>query len=124
MMRWSEQQLTDYLDRHGAAGQPNTAVTSAPPFAVCSDIILDLPPPPSVNKTRKIDWAASRAVKAWRNVANAYVLAAKGRVVSPLQLAKISRFELLIVMSEHHTKIDLANGLKALINYRRKIELI
>lgn len=123
-MRWSEQQLADYLERTGVAGQPNTADTSAPPFAVHSDIILDLPAPPSVNKTRKIDWSASRAVKAWQNVANAYVLAAKGRAISPLLLTKVPRFHLLIVVSEHHTKIDLDNGLKALIDYLRRIELI
>jgi Holliday junction resolvase RusA-like endonuclease len=123
-MRWSEQQLTEYLERTGVPGRPTKVDTSAPPFAVCSDIVLDLPPPPSVNKTRRVDWAASRAVKAWHNVANAYVLAAKGRELSPLKLVKVPRFHLLIVVSEHHTKIDLDNGLKALIDYLRRIELI
>ena len=95
-----------------------------PPFAAPPDIVLDLPAPPSVNRTRRVDWAATRVVKAWQNVANAYVLAAKGRANSPLKLCKVSRFELLIVMSEHHSRIDLDNGLKALIDYLRKIELI
>lgn len=95
-----------------------------PPFAAPPDIVLDLPPPPSVNRTRRVDWSAIRGVKAWQNVANAYVLAAKGRAISPLKLAKISRFELLVVLSEHHSKIDLDNGLKALIDYLRRIELI
>lgn len=95
-----------------------------PPFAVPADIVLDLPAPPSVNKTRRVDWAAVRHVRAWHNVANAYVLAAKGRTNSPLKLVKVARFELLITMSEHHTKIDLDNGLKALIDYLRRIELI
>jgi Holliday junction resolvase RusA-like endonuclease len=124
MTRWSEQQLTDYLARSGVPGKPSQADSSAPPFAAPSDIILDLPAPPSVNKTRKIDWAASRAVKAWHNVANAYVLAAMGRTVGPLHLNKVPRFHLLIVVSEHHTKIDLDNGLKALIDYLRRIGLI
>jgi Holliday junction resolvase RusA-like endonuclease len=95
-----------------------------PPFAVPADIILDLPAPPSVNRTRRVDWSSVRTVKAWHNVANAYVLAAKGRALSPLRLSKVARFELHIVMSEHHSKIDLDNGLKALIDYLRKIELI
>jgi Holliday junction resolvase RusA-like endonuclease len=123
-VNWTEKQLTEYLERTGAPGKPNTADTSAPPFVVEPDIILDLPAPPSVNKTRKIDWAASRDVKAWRNVANAYVLHAKMRSVRPLQFTKVKRFQLTVVMSEHHTKIDLDNGLKALIDYLRKIELI
>ncbi len=95
-----------------------------PPFACPPDIILDLPSPPSVNRTRKIDWAASRDVKAWRNVANAYVLHAKTRTVRPLKLVKVKRFQLTVVLSEHHTNIDLDNGLKALIDYLRRIELI
>jgi Holliday junction resolvase RusA-like endonuclease len=36
----------------------------------------------------------------------------------------VKRFELLIILSENHTRIDLDNGLKALIDYLRKIELI
>jgi Holliday junction resolvase RusA-like endonuclease len=97
---------------------------SDPPFAVPPDIVLDLPAPPSVNKVRRVDWSSVRVVKAWQNVSNAYVLAAKGRANSPLKLIKVPRFELHIVMSENHTKIDLDNGLKALIDYLRKIELI
>lgn len=95
-----------------------------PPFAPAADIVLDLPAPPSVNRTRKIDWKGKRQLTAWGNVADAYVLAAKGRSRSPLVLKKIPRFELLITISEHHTKIDLDNGLKALIDYLRRIELI
>jgi Holliday junction resolvase RusA-like endonuclease len=95
-----------------------------PPFAVAPDIVLDLPIPPSVNRTRRIDWKSVRTMTAWSNVANAYVLAAKGRATSPLKLSRVSRFELLIVLCEHKAKIDLDNGLKALIDYLRKIELI
>jgi Holliday junction resolvase RusA-like endonuclease len=122
-MRWTEQQLTDHLERTGVAGVGNRANTSAPPFAV-PDIILDLPPPPSVNRTRRIDWSSKRTVTAWINVADAYVLAAKGRTNNPLKMQKIARFELIVTLSEHHTKIDLDNGLKALIDYLRRIELI
>lgn len=94
-----------------------------PPFAAPADITLDLPPPPSVNRTRKLDFSSLRITNEWKNVANAYVLAAKGRKNSPLKLTKISRFELLIVMAET-SRTDLDNGLKILIDYLRKIELI
>lgn len=93
-------------------------------IAVIPDIVLDLPSPPSVNRTRKINWAARRAVEAWKNVAHAYVLAAKGRSVAPLKLTKIPKFELTVTLSRHHTRIDLDNGLKAVIDYCRQIELI
>lgn len=97
---------------------------SDPPFAVPPDVILDLPAPPSVNRTRKIDWKGKSQLKAWGNVADGYVLAAKGRQISPLKLRRIKKFDLHVVMSEHHTRIDLDNGLKALIDYLRRIDLI
>lgn len=94
-----------------------------PPFAVPPDMVIDLPAPPSVNRTRKLDFSSLRITNAWKNVANAYVLAAKGRRNSPLRLTKVSRFELLVVFAETH-KLDLDNGLKSLIDYLRKIEAI
>lgn len=96
---------------------------SDPPFAAPAEITLDLPSPPSVNRTRRLDFSSLRVSNAWKNVADAYVLAAKGRKISPLRLTKISRFELHIVMAES-SKTDLDNGLKILIDYLRKIELI
>lgn len=97
---------------------------SDPPFAAPPDIVLDLPCPPSVNRTRRVDWKGKRQITAFANVADAYVLAAKVRSVSPLKLVKVPRFELIITLSEQHTKIDLDNGLKALIDYLRRIGLI
>lgn len=92
--------------------------------AAVEGIVLDLPPPPSVNRTRQVNWAARSKVRAWTNVADGYVLAAKGRQVRPLVLTKIPKFELTVILSEHHTRIDADNGLKALIDYLRRIELI
>jgi Holliday junction resolvase RusA-like endonuclease len=123
-MNWSEDDLADYQKRHGVPGKPVKVDTSAPPFALPADIVLDLPAPPSVNRTRKIDWAGRRQLTAWKNVADGYVLAAKCRQISPLVLCKVPRFELFILISESHTRIDLDNGLKALIDYLRNIDLI
>jgi Holliday junction resolvase RusA-like endonuclease len=123
-MRWTEQQLADHLERRGVAGTGNAASTAAPPFALPADMVLDLPPPPSVNRTRRIDWAARRTVKAWENVADAFLLAAKGREREPLKPAKFSRFELLVTMSESMNRIDLDNGLKCLIDYLKHAGLI
>lgn len=96
---------------------------SDPPFAAPADITLDLPAPPSVNRTRKLDFSSLRVSNAWKSVANEYVLVAKTRKISPLKLTKISRFELHIIMDES-SRTDLDNGLKILIDYLRKIELI
>lgn len=110
-----------------------TAIPSMadPPFAIpppdddpmIGGMVIDLPAPPSVNRTRKLDFSSLRIVNAWKNVANAYVIAAKQRTKNPLRLTKISRFELHIVMSDK-SRVDLDNGLKALIDYLRKIEVI
>ena len=94
-----------------------------PPFAAPPDMVIDLPAPPSVNRTRKLDFSSLRVVNAWKNVAHAYVLAAKGRRNSPLRLTKVSRFELLIVFDDS-SRLDLDNGIKILIDYLRKIEAI
>lgn len=97
--------------------------TTDRPFGAPLDVVIDLPAPPSVNRTRKLDFSSLRISNAWKNVANAYVLAAKGRAVNPLRLTKISRFELRVVMGPD-VKTDLDNGLKILIDYLRKIEVI
>lgn len=94
------------------------------PFAVPPVIVLDLPAPPSVNKLRKIDWMSRGYARKWRAAADKYVLAAKVRTVDPIRLRRIKRFELLIVLSERHTRVDLDNCLKCLIDYLRYIELI
>ena len=79
---------------------------------------FDLPVPPSVNQTRKFDyWRAQKAVR-WAAKADALLLATKYR---PLH---ISQFELRITFSEDHSRMDLDNGLKCLIDYLRRIEAI
>ncbi len=95
-----------------------------PPFAVPLDTILDLPVPPSVNRTRKINWAHKRKVEAWINVCDAYLLTAKTRKDGPVRLTRIPRFELTITLSEDHTGIDLDAGLKALIDYLRRRDVV
>ena len=95
-----------------------------PPFACPPDITLDLPVPPSVNKLRKVDWKNRSAARAWANASDAHVIAARGRSSNPLRLVKLKRFEVFVTLSEHHTKIDLDNSLKCIIDYLVRIELI
>jgi Holliday junction resolvase RusA-like endonuclease len=89
-----------------------------------ADIVLDLPAPPSVNRLRRIDWVNRRAAKRWQKVADKFVLAAKCRSRDPIKLNKIGRFELFIVLSEKHTRIDLDNAAKCLCDYLSQIEMI
>jgi Holliday junction resolvase RusA-like endonuclease len=82
-------------------------------------LTLDLPVPPSVNRTRAVNWSALMQSKNWAREADAMVMAQK-RGVFPTY----HRFELLITISEQHTRIDLDNGLKIMIDYLRRIEVI
>lgn len=87
-----------------------------------SDIVLELPPPVSVNKTRRVNWASRSAVNDWRLQADRFVTVAKSR--GEVRFDRLPRFELHIVMSEHHTNIDLDNGLKILIDYLHQREIV
>ncbi len=87
-------------------------------------VVLDLPVAPSTNRTRRVDWAARRMVKAWMAVCDAFVMQAKRRPLDPLKLCRLSRFQVTLTLSEDHTKADLDNPLKAAIDYLRRIEVI
>ncbi|EJW11267.1 hypothetical protein A33M_3345 [Rhodovulum sp. PH10] len=86
--------------------------------------IIDLPVPPSVNETRRVDWSASRKLKRWRDTADGIVLVAKCRPDRPLRLRKIVCFEVVITVDERQTGSDLDNIAKATVDYLRRIELI
>lgn len=94
-----------------------------PPFSCPPDITLDLPVPPSVNRSRKIDWSAVSKVNAWKKHADALILLSRRGGHVPFA-RRYARFELHIVLSEFHTKVELDNALKTLIDYLRRIEVI
>lgn len=87
-----------------------------------SDIILDLPPPISVNKLRKIYCPADKRAQDWRDAADGYLLLAKSR--KEVRFDRLERFELHVVLSENHNKIDLDNGLKLLIDYLHQRDIV
>lgn len=85
---------------------------AAPP-----EVVIDLPIPPSVNKTRRIDWSAKSRMDAWARAADMGVMARK-------QLRKVAgSFELRIVVTDSY-RGDLDNICKSLIDYLRRIEVI
>ena len=121
MMRWSEQDYADHLAKAGVPGAANAADVSEPPFWPMEDVVLDLPPPISVNALRRIDWSASVRTSEWKQAANAHVLLAKS---NGLKLAPMQRFEITIKFDENQTGIDLDNGVKGIIDYLCLINLI
>ncbi|SRR5260370_32241233 len=87
-------------------------------LADLAEITLNLPVPPSVNRTRRVDWRNSRIVRQWTEDADALVLSGP-KVIG----RRIPRFELLVVVSAE-CRNDLDNSLKILIDYLRRIEVI
>lgn len=83
-------------------------------------ISLDLPLPPSVNQSRKIDWAGQSKVRAWRESAGIMLMAARPRMTT----RKIpGQFEATIVLSEK-CRLDPDNAVKSLIDFARRFDLI
>jgi Holliday junction resolvase RusA-like endonuclease len=106
--------------------QPTAVDTSDRPFGLgLIEFAIDLPFPPSVNRTRRIHGKGARQLKAWHKRADVLLIAARGRTRQPLPFRKIKGpFEAAVIMSEHHGKIDLDNGIKAILDYAVRIELI
>lgn len=92
-----------------------------PPFACPPDTILYLPPPPSVNRTRRVDWANAKHHQRWIAAADAEVMAAGGMRHLPKILGT---FEALLIIDEHLNNLDLDNACKAVIDYARRLGLI
>lgn len=84
-------------------------------------ICLDLPPPISVNKTRKINWKSHRAVEKWLRQADMSIMAGGG----VRKLGKIpDKFEVRIILDDNHSSCDLDNAAKILIDYCRRLQVI
>jgi Holliday junction resolvase RusA-like endonuclease len=82
-----------------------------------NDVVLDLPIPPSINRTRRMDWRSMTRRNQWENDANALALLNLNR------RKFTGKFEVRITVSES-CRMDLDNCVKHLIDYARKIELI
>lgn len=102
--------------------------TSERPFglpATSCEFSVDLPCPPSVNRVRRIDGKGARLLKAWHKRADVLLMGARGRTRQPLPIGRIKGpFEAHIVISDKLTGIDLDNGIKAILDYAVRIELV
>jgi len=99
---------------------PNVAEV---PFALPADVVLDIPVPPSVNRTRRVDPAAAREVEAWKKSAD-MLLMASGQFRAATRAGLPERFELTIILSEEKCGLDPDNPIKSAIDYLRRLELI
>ena len=92
-----------------------------PPFMVPIEAVLDLPPPPSVNKTRRVDWANKRVHDNWIKAADMSVMARGGM----RHLARMpAQFEAMLVLNEQLNDLDLDNSIKTVIDYARRLKVV
>jgi hypothetical protein len=81
------------------------------PFGVPLDIVLDIPVPPSVNRTRKINWREHKKYEKWRFDAGFHLVAnGQFRAIKNLRL---TRYELTVTLDEKQCKLDPDNPIKA-----------
>lgn len=113
-MRWTEAQLASHLERTGAPGARNCADVSNPPFASL-DIVLDLPPPISVNRI----WRKTKAGVIKSKDYERWIKRADGMLLELGQLKGVrpilGKFTALIVVKR--SNLDLDNNSKCLLDF-------
>jgi Holliday junction resolvase RusA-like endonuclease len=82
--------------------------------------VVDLPRPPSVNRTRRVDYSQSKLVRQWYEQADQMMMFIPRTSRQPVT----GKFELHITLDENSVRCDADNVLKALIDYLRRVELI
>jgi hypothetical protein len=83
-----------------------------------AEVVIDLPPPISVNKLRRVDWQGMKAAKAWRKLANSYLMMLR------IRPTRIRRFEITIVLDETLVSADCDNTIKMVVDYLCAVEVI
>lgn len=91
------------------------------PFGCPLDVVLDVPVPPSVNRTRKIHWPGHRALEAWRKQAGLHLIA-NGQYRAAQK--GIERYELVIVFDRKLCRRDPDNPIKAASDFLKSINII
>jgi Holliday junction resolvase RusA-like endonuclease len=83
--------------------------------------ILDIPVPPSVNRSRMINRAALSIIDTWQKRCDV-LLMANGQYRAATKFT--GPFELEITLDEQQCAADLDNIIKAAVDYLRRVELI
>lgn len=121
-MRWTEDQLAKHLRAHGVPGADVPPIDGRDvPFKPPLECVLDLPAPPSVNRTRRLDSKGAGLVLRWVEQCDARIFASGGM---KMYRRVPRRFEATIIFDESLVNLDLDNGVKAVIDYVRRVGLI
>jgi hypothetical protein len=84
-------------------------------------LVLNLPPPISVNRTRKIDWRNHKRYTTWKAWAGKLFLEQGGNRANP-QIK--GPYAVVIVIDPHHSHCDLDNTAKAVIDFLVSMKLV
>lgn len=84
-------------------------------------VMLDLPAPLSVNRTRRLDRSCLPAVRKWRSKADALFLLQKRKLIASEKID--GPFEVTVII-DPASRIDLDNGIKLLIDTAREYGLV
>ena len=105
------------MPRLRAKGSPTDRVPAKHKHAV----VLDLPAPLSVNRTRRIDRSSMPALKDWRRKADALFLPQRRKLLAGGNIT--GPFEATIIINPT-SRLDLDNGIKLLIDAARGYGLV
>ncbi len=94
---------------------------SEQPFRPPLDTVLDVPVPPSVNSTRRVNKAGLRELSHWKKRAG-MMLIASGQYRRATK--DTARFEVTIVLCETLCRLDLDNTVKHAIDYLRELRVV
>ena len=95
------------------------------PFSLPRDSVelqFDIPLPPSVNQTRRIDHKGNRKYQAWKKQAGLHLIANGQYRIA--RKTHINQYELTITLNENQCKFDLDNCAKAAIDFLVSLEII
>ena len=95
------------------------------PFALpanAAEICLDIPLPPSVNRTRRIDHKGHQKFTAWKKQAGLHLIANGQYRIA--RKTHINQYELTITLDEDQCKCDPSNILKAAEDFLVSLEII
>jgi Holliday junction resolvase RusA-like endonuclease len=84
------------------------------------EIILDVPVPPSVNRTRRAHGAGIARLRAWHHAADAVVMAGRQLAGQP-RIA--GEFEAHIIISKN-CRFDIDNAIKGLVDYAVRLGVV